>query len=206
MDIYNNEGKSDVIFRDYKCKEALYYLKRKGLPYSFDLNIYRGCSHNCQYCYARKSHKYLNSKDFESEIFVKTNVAEVLEKELNGGVCDSYQPAEKKFKLMPDILKLLIKYKQPVIISTKSDLILRDIELIDQLAHHAWVNIAVTITSDNDEVSSKVEPGASLPEVRWNILQDFSKRKASTGFHFFPILPFLSDDKTSMEKMVKRAS
>ena len=56
MDIYNNEGKSDVSFRDYKCKEALYYLKRRGLPYSFDLNIYLGCSHNCQYCYARKSH------------------------------------------------------------------------------------------------------------------------------------------------------
>jgi len=217
MDINNNDEKSKIIFRDYKCKEALYYLKRKGLPYSFDLNIYRGCSHNCQYCYAQKSHKYLNSKDFGNEIFIKTNIGEVLEKELKngrtggkfiniGGVCDSYQPAEKKFKLMPDILKILIKYKQPVIISTKSDLILRDIEFIDQLAHHAWVNIAVTITSDNDEISSKVEPGASLPEVRWNILQEFNKTKASTGFHFFPILPFLSDDKTLMERMVKRAS
>ena len=218
MDIYNNnEKKSKIIFQDYKCKEALYQLKRKGLPYSFDLNIYRGCSHNCQYCYARKSHKYLNSKKYESEIFVKTNIAEVFEKELKGdktggkfinigGVCDTYQPAEKKYQLMPGILKILIKYKQPVIISTKSDLILRDIELIDQLAHHARVNIAVTITSDNDEISSKVEPGASLPEARWNILQEFSKTKTSTGFHFFPILPFLSDDKISMEKMVKRAS
>lgn len=218
MDIYNNnEKKSKIIFQDYKCKEALYQLKRKGLPYSFDLNIYRGCSHNCQYCYARKSHKYLNSKKYESEIFVKTNIAEVFEKELKGdktggkfinigGVCDTYQPAEKKYQLMPGILKILIKYKQPVIISTKSDLILRDIELIDQLAHHARVNIAVTITSDNDEISSKVEPGASLPEARWNILQEFSKTKTSIGFHFFPILPFLSDDKTSMEKMVKRAS
>ena len=218
MDIYNNnEKKSKIIFQDYKCKEALYQLKRKGLPYSFDLNIYRGCSHNCQYCYARKSHKYLNSKKFESKIFVKKNIGEILEKELKrdrtggkfiniGGVCDTYQPAEKKYQLMPGILKILIKYKQPVIISTKSDLILRDIELIDQLAHHARVNIAVTITSDNDEISSKVEPGASLPEARWNILQEFSKTKTSIGFHFFPILPFLSDDKTSMEKMVKRAS
>ena len=85
MDIYNNnEKKSKIIFQDYKCKEALYQLKRKGLPYSFDLNIYRGCSHNCQYCYARKSHKYLNSKKYESEIFVKTNIAEVFEKELKG--------------------------------------------------------------------------------------------------------------------------
>jgi len=218
MDIYNkNEKKSTVIFQDYKCKEALYQLKCKGLPYSFDLNIYRGCSHNCQYCYARKSHKYLNSEKFESKIFVKKNIGEVLEKELKRGrtsgkfinigvVCDSYQSAEKKFKLMPDILKILIKYNQPVIISTKSDLILRDIELIDQLARHAWVNIAVTITSDNNEISSKVEPGASLPEARWNILQEFGQTNTSTGFHFFPILPFLSDDKTSIEKMVKRAS
>ena len=218
MDIYNNnEKKSKIIFHDYKCKEALHQLKRKGLPYSFDLNIYRGCSHHCQYCYARRSHKYLNSEKYESEIFVKKNITEVLEKELKegrtggkfiniGGVCDTYQPAEKKYQLMPGTPKILIKYKQPIIISTKSDLILRDIELIDQLAHHAWVNIAVTITSDNNEISSKVEPGASLPEDRWNVLHAFSKTKASTGFHFFPILPFLSDDKTSMEKMVKRAS
>jgi len=217
MDTNNNKEKSKIIYQDYKCKEALYQLKRRGLPYSFDLNVYRGCSHNCQYCYARKSHKYLNSKKYESEIFVKINIAEALEKELKkgrtggkfiniGGVCDTYQPAEKKFKLMPDILKLLIKYKQPVIISTKSDLILRDIELLDQLAHYTWVNIAVTITSANDEISSKVEPGASFPGARWNILQEFAKTKASTGFHFFPILPFLSDDRTSMEKMVKRAS
>lgn len=147
MDRCTNEKKSKIVFQDYKCKEALYPLKRKGLPYSFDLNIYRGCSHNCRYCYARKSHEYLNSKKYESEIFVKTNITEVLEKELKGGrtggkfiniggACDTYQPAEKKYQLMPGILKILIKYKQPVIISTKSDLILRDIELLDQLSHH----------------------------------------------------------------------
>jgi len=209
--------KLKIIYHDYHCKTALYQLKRKGLPYSFDLNIYRGCLHNCQYCYARKSHQYLNSNEFESEIFVKRNIAEVLEKELKdgktgrkfiniGSVCDSYQPAEEKFKLMPDILKVLIKYRQPVIISTKSDLILRDIELIDRLAHSTRVNIAVTITSDNKEISSKVEPGASIPEERWKVLQACKKTKASTGFHFFPILPFLSDDEKTMENMVRKAS
>jgi len=212
-----NEKKTTIVFRDYKCKQALYQLKHKGLPYSFDLNIYRGCYHNCQYCYARKSHQYLNSKEFESEIFVKKNICEVLEKELKkgktggkfiniGGVCDSYQPAEEKYVLMPDILRILIKYRQPVIISTKSDLILRDIELINRLAHHAWVNIAVTITSDNKCISSKVEPGASNPEDRWKVLKAFKKTKVSTGFHFFPILPFLSDDEKTMESMVKKAS
>jgi len=217
MDIYKNRKKPTMVFYDYQCKQALYQLKRKGLPYSFDLNIYRGCSHNCRYCYARKSHKYLNSKNFEEDIYVKKNIAEILEKELMqnwtggkfiniGGVCDSYQPAEAKFRLMPDILKVLIKYKQPMIISTKSDLILRDIELIDRLAHHAWVNIAVTITSDDKNVSSKVEPGASEPEERWKILQAFRKTKTSTGFHFFPILPFLSDDEKMMENMVRKAS
>ena len=212
-----NNSQSRFVFHDYKCKEALYQLKRKGLPYSFDLNIYRGCSHNCQYCYARKSHQYLNPKDFKRDIFVKKNIAEVLESELKknktggkfiniGGVCDSYQPAENKFKLMPGILKVLTRYKQPVIISTKSKLILRDIELIDRLASFTWVNIAVTITTNDTEISSKVEPGASSPEERWEILQAFKNTKASTGFHFFPILPFLSDDEKSMESMVRKAS
>jgi len=115
-------------------------LKRK-LPYEWDLNIYKGCEHGCKYCYAMYTHNHLNGM-FDQDIYIKTNVVDVLEKELRkpswdrsiiniGGVTDSYQPCERDQQIMPEILKLLIKYKTPCIISTKSDLVLRDYDLID---------------------------------------------------------------------------
>ncbi len=202
---------------EIQAKEALHKLKKRGLPYKYDLNIYRGCSHGCKYCYAHKSHKYLGSNSFEEEIYVKTNIVESLEKTLwsknwskeiinIGGVCDSYQPCEKDYKLMPEVLKLMIKYKNPIIISTKSDLILRDIDLIDELAHSTYVNIAVCITSSNAEISRKLEPGASLPLERFKTIGELGKTKANTGFHLMPILPMLADDKESLETLVKWAS
>ncbi|MGF7059512.1 SPL family radical SAM protein [Brassicibacter mesophilus] len=203
--------------REIEAKSALNELKRRGLPYKYDLNIYRGCSNGCKYCYAESSHKYLGSDSFQSEIFVKTNIADELEKTLSspnwnkdiiniGGVCDSYQGVEKKYKIMRDILKIMIKYKNPIIISTKSDLILRDLDLIDELASYTYVNVALSITSINNDISKKVEPGASLPIDRLKALSEVGTTKAHTGFHLMPILPFLCDDEHSLESMVKWAS
>ena len=109
--------------KEMTCESALNKLKRK-VPFGWDLNIYRGCSHACNYCYAIYSHQYLNSDGFYDDIFVKTNIVEQLEKELSspswkreviniGGVTDSYQRAEETYQFMPRILKLLIKYKTP---------------------------------------------------------------------------------------------
>ena len=202
---------------EIEAKSALHELKRRGLPYKYDLNIYRGCNNRCKYCYAEKSHEYLNSCDYQNEIFVKTNIADELEKELSsarwnreiiniGGLCDSYQSVESKYQLMRDVLKIMIKYKNPVIISTKSDLILRDLELIDELAGYAYVNIALSITSVNNDISKRVEPGASLPKDRLKALTEVGKTKAYTGFHLMPILPFLADDENTLETLVRWAS
>ncbi|WP_330656079.1 SPL family radical SAM protein [Alkaliphilus flagellatus] len=122
-------------YNEIICEVACTKLKRH-MPYSWDLNIYRGCEHGCKYCYAMYSHQYLGSKDYFGNIFIKTNIVQKLEEQLSssswkreiiniGGVTDSYQPIEEEYKIMPKILKLLIKYKTPAIISTKSDLILR---------------------------------------------------------------------------------
>ncbi len=202
--------------KEIETKSALHKLKRHGLPYKYDLNIYRGCSHGCKYCYAASSHKYLGNKDFESEIYVKSNIVEVLERELDsanwkgdiiniGGVCDSYQMLEEDYQLMRDVLNLMIRYKNPVIISTKSNLILRDLDLIDELASHVYVNIAICITSCDDNITKNVEPGASSPLDRFKVLCDISKTKAYTGFHLMPILPFLSDSENTLEILVKWA-
>lgn len=196
-------------------KEALHKLSRRGLPYEYDLNIYRGCSHNCKYCYAVKSHKYLGDIDFNKDIVVKTNIAEALDEQLSknilkktinlGGVCDSYQHIEKDYKLMRDVLKVLIKHKNPIVVSTKSNLITRDLDLYEELAYYTDVYIGICITSCDEILSKTIEKGASLPLERFNALKEVAKTKSITGLHVMPILPFLADDEKTLENLVMYA-
>ncbi|GAA0774826.1 radical SAM protein [Clostridium subterminale] len=190
-------------YREITCDIACNKLKRK-VPFAWDLNIYRGCEHGCKYCYAIYSHQYLDSDKYFDDIYVKTNVVEQLEKQLSspswkrevvniGGVTDSYQPAEANYKLMPNILKLMIKYKTPCIISTKSDLILRDYDLIDELSRVTYVNVAATITSMDENIRKLIEPNGVASLKRFAMLKEFSKTNASTGLHFMPIIPYITD-------------
>lgn len=202
---------------EIEVKSALNKLNSKFLPYNWDLNIYRGCSHKCQYCYALYSHKYLERGSFYDTILVKKNIVEALEKKLSskkwkrevinlGGVTDSYQAIEAKYKLMPEILKLLIKYKTPMTISTKSDLILRDIDLLTELAKVAWVNVAVTVTTMNTNLQQKIEPGAMNSERRLNALRQLKGKGIGTGIHFMPMLPYLTDTRENIEEVFKAAA
>lgn len=186
------------------CEIACNKLKR-SMPYKWDLNIYRGCEHGCKYCYAIYSHKYINSNNYFEEIYVKTNIVEKLEKQLRsskwnreviniGGVTDSYQPIEEDYKIMPEILNLLIKYKTPAIISTKSDLILRDYDLIDKLSRITYINIASTITTVNKDIQKLIEPNGVDSMRRFNMLKEFRKTNASVGLHIMPIIPYITDD------------
>lgn len=205
----------EKVFKEIEAKIALTELKRK-IPYGWDLNIYRGCQHECQYCYAMYSHKYLGSDDFFNEIYVKSNILEALEKQLSqenwnreviniGGVTDSYQEAEGVYTLMPGILKLMIKYKNPIIISTKSKLVLRDYDLIDQLSQLTYVNIAETITTMDEEIRKKIEPGACSGRERFEVLKEFRKTRASIGVHVMPIIPMLTDGKENLEIIISNA-
>ena len=198
-----------------RCESALNKLKRK-VPFGWDLNIYRGCSHACRYCYAIYSHQYLNSDGFYDDIYVKTNIVEQLERELSsptwkrevvniGGVTDSYQKAEETCQLMPQILKLLIKYKTPAIISTKSTLALRDFDLIDELSRITYINIAATITTMDDEVRKKIEPGSAPSQERFAMQKEFRKTNASVGLHVMPIIPYLTDSRENMEALCLNA-
>jgi DNA repair photolyase len=197
-------------------KSALNKLKRR-IPYGWDLNIYRGCEHGCKYCYAIYSHDYLNDGNFFDTVYYKKNILEALESELSsptwkreivniGGVTDSYQPIEKELKLMPEILKLMIKYKTPIIISTKSDLILRDIDLINELSKITYVNIAFTITTMDETLRSKLEPNASPSIKRFESLKKFRETNASLGVHLMPIIPYLTDSYDNLEKIYYLAS
>ncbi len=202
-------------FREIECVNACNKVKG-GFPYLWDLNIYRGCEHGCKYCFALYTHKYMNSQNFFNEIYVKTNIAEKLEKLLRskswkgepinlGGVTDNYQPAEERYKLMPEILKLLIKYKNPCTISTKSDLILRDFDLIAELAETAGVNVAATITCTDESIRQKIEPKGASSKRRFEMLKAFSKTKASTGVHIMPVIPFITDSRENLESLFSNA-
>lgn len=174
------------------------------------------------------SHSYLEKEekpscsgeedsDFFRKIYVKTNIAEALEKQLGarswkkeliniGGVCDSYQPAEARYGLMREVLKLMIEYKNPVTISTKSALILRDFDLLEELAELTYVNVAVTVTTTDEKLSSLLEPLASSPEKRFSVLRAFKDSTATTGLHMMPILPFLTDSPENLEQVFSRAA
>ncbi len=198
-----------VNYIEIESKTALNKLNRKR-PYGWDLNIYRGCEHNCRYCFAMYSHDYLGNNNYFEDIYIKKNIVELLEIELSkkswkreviniGGVTDSYQPLEERYKLMPEILKLLIKYKTPCIISTKSDLILRDYDLIDKLSKITYVNIAATITTMDEDIREKIEPNGVSAVRRFNMLKEISKTDSSIGLHLMPIIPFLTDKRENLE-------
>lgn len=206
----------EVVYREVAVKTALNPLKRR-IPYRWDLNIYRGCEHDCCYCYARGASGHPGAEAFRQEVQVKTNIVEVLEKELSapgwqreviniGGVTDSYQPAEERYRLMPEILKLMIKYRNPVIISSKSALVLRDFDLLASLARITYVNIAQTIVTADQALANLIEPGAAQIEDRFSVLKAFAPTGASTGLHLMPILPALTDSSVNLEDIVRRAA
>ncbi len=205
----------DIKYKEISCETAMNKLKRK-IPYGWDLNIYRGCEHGCKYCYAMYSHDYLGSGDYFGDIYVKTNIVEQLEKQLRdpkwsreviniGGVTDSYQPAEERYGLMPHILRLLIKYRTPAIISTKSDLILRDYDLIDELSRITYINVAATITTMDERVRRLIEPGGVESDRRFKTLKTFRNTNASIGLHVMPIIPYLTDSPENFDLLFSRA-
>ncbi len=210
------------------CKSAANRVKGR-FPYTWDLNVYRGCGHGCKYCFALYSHDYMvgtgadqvqqqfaGSSRFFHAVYVKRNLPEMLERQLSspkwqgevinlGGITDNYQPWEQEESVMPEVWRILIKYKNPCIISTKSDLILRDYDLIDQLSHLTYVNIASTITCMDENLAAKIEPGAVSPTRRFAMLKTFGNTNAVVGIHDMPIIPYLTDNPENLEGLFQGA-
>ena len=202
---------------EIRCKQALNRINNPGLPQQWDLNLYRGCQHGCVYCFAIYSHEYLNpNSNYYDDLYVKINIVEQLEKQLRSpnwkretiaiaGVTDCYQPIEAKYKLMPEILKLMIKYQNPVSISTKSDLILRDYDLIDELSRVADVNITASIVCMDNDIRRKIEPAGRNAKQKFNMLKEFSKTNATTGLLQMPIIPHITDSRENIEDLYAHA-
>lgn len=171
------------------------------------INAYRGCEHGCSYCFARPSHAYLGHSagiDFERDIYVKANAVEALRHELSaksyrpkpiamGTNTDPYQPAERKHRLTRGILEVMLETKHPVMITTKSALILRDLDLLTELAKLGLVKVAISVTSMDHVLSRKMEPRASSPARRLEAIRVLSEAGIPTAIFASPMIPAIND-------------
>ena len=169
---------------------------------SYTVNPYRGCAHGCVYCDAR-ANQYGLSESFDETISVKENAVEVLERQLPrlkrgvvamGGVCDSYQPVEKETGLTREVVETLCRHRFPVEVLTKSDLVLRDLELYQEIERQSWTCVFFTITTFDGEIAGRFEPGAAPPVRRLEAMKRVAQAGLMTGVAMMPLLPGISDD------------
>ncbi len=182
------------------------------------INPYRGCEHGCVYCFARPTHAYLGlsaGQDFETHILVKPDAPALLEQELQrpnykvrhiaiGTNTDPYQPVERDQKIMRDMLKVLLKFKHPVGIVTKSALVLRDLDLLQELARHELVHVSLSVTTLTPKLARAMEPRAATPMRRLHALEELSKAGVPTGVMVAPVIPGLTDHE--MEAILREAA
>ncbi|MDI6811353.1 MAG: radical SAM protein [archaeon] len=153
--------------------------------------------------------------DFSRIIYVKKNAPEVLEKEVKkvkpdvvamSGVTDPYQPAEKKYGLTRKILEILAEHEFPVHIGTKSDLVLRDVDLLKEIAKQTWCTVSLTIITFDKKLLPYLEPFAPSPERRLEAVKNINEAGVQAGVNFTPIVPYLLDNPGNIEEVIKRAS
>jgi DNA repair photolyase len=171
------------------------------------INPYRGCSHGCVYCFARPSHAFLGLSpglDFETKLFYKADAARILEEELGKPryVCkpialgintDGYQPLERKLEVTRSVLAVLARCRHPVTIVTKSALVLRDLDLLQDLARDRLVSVMVSITSLTDDIKRTLEPRTASPRARLRVIEELSRAGIPVGVLVAPVIPAITD-------------
>jgi DNA repair photolyase len=188
------------------------------VPFSWTINPYRGCSHACVYCFARKSHTYLgldSGADFDSQIVVKVNAAEVVRRELAarrwrgepiamGTNVDCYQRAEGRYRLMPGIIEALRDAANPFSILTKGALILRDLPLLREAAERTTVGTAVSAGFLDQELWRLAEPGTPQPRRRLEVCATLNENGIGCGVLMGPVLPYLTDGPRQLDAAVRQ--
>ncbi len=204
-----------VTFHEVMAKSALNHVPgaTKALPFSYTVNPYRGCSHGCVYCFARNTHTYLDldaGADFDNEIIVKINVAEVLSKELArkrdlipavalGTNTDPYQRAEGRYRLMPGIIAALAANNIPFSILTKGTLLRRDLPLIAEAATRVPVDIALSIAVYDEQLQNSIEPGTPSTKARLATVTAVREAGLECSVFMMPVIPYLTDSKAQLD-------
>lgn len=197
-----------MTFHEVLCKSALNKVPNAAmLPFQYTVNAYRGCSHACRYCFARPTHEYLdfdNGTDFDTQVVVKTNVVDVLRRELRrpswsgdtvalGTNTDPYQRAEGRYALMPGILAALRDSGTPFSILTKGTLLRRDLPLIAEAARRVPVSVAVSLAVGDPDLHHDVEPGTPTPQARLALIAAIRDVGLRCHVMVAPVLPRLTD-------------
>jgi len=206
-----------ITFHEVIAKSALNRVPNaSSMPFTWTINPYRGCSHQCVYCFARATHRYLDfdaGDDFDRQIVVKTNVADVLRAELSrrswrrelvalGTNTDPYQRAEGRYALMPGIIRALAESGTPLSILTKGTLLRRDLPLIAEAAAQVPVEVSMSIAVFDDDLQQAVEPGTPSTAARLATVRAAVEAGLDVTVFLMPILPWLTDSPAQLDDAV----
>ena len=190
-----------------KPRTAITRNESPDIPFDRSINPYRGCEHGCIYCFARPTHAYMGLSpglDFEAKLFAKPDAAKLLERELAkpgykprviaiGTNTDPYQPIEKEWRIMRQILEVLNRANHPVAIVTKSALVMRDIDILKDMAAKNLVRVGLSVTTLDRKLARTMEPRAATPPRRLEAIQALSEAGIRTAIMVAPIIPALND-------------
>ncbi len=208
---------------EYYALESRSTLNRESsgrMPFAWTINPYRGCEFGCKYCYARYTHEFMeiwDGRDFERKIFAKVNAPEVLRAELRaakdrglaialGTATDPYQPAEKRFAITRRMLEVFAEFEGlEFSITTKSVLILRDLDLLSITSQKHRFSVHMTVTTLDERLARLLEPKAPSPSKRLEAVAALARAGIHVGVNAMPILPGLNDDPRSLEELARQA-
>jgi DNA repair photolyase len=195
-------------------------LSRRGVPFEWTINPYRGCEFGCKYCYARYTHEFMEMRDgiaFEQKIYVKQHAAELLRQELRqvkpgesiaiGAATDPYQPAEKRYQVTRAILEEFANRDGFHLgIITKSNLVLRDIDLLQEISRRNSFSVHITITTLDAKLARILEPRAPRPDLRLEAIRSLHRAGIRVAMSGSPVLPGITDSPKSLEGLVRAAA
>ncbi|WP_390582309.1 PA0069 family radical SAM protein [Erythrobacter sp. MTPC3] len=198
-------------------KTIVSFNKSPDIPFDRSINAYRGCEHGCIYCFARPTHAYHDLSpglDFETKLFAKPDAARLLRETLAkpkyrpapialGTNTDPYQPIERDYRITHEILKVCLEARHPVTITTKSDRVMQDIDLLAEMAHRNLVAVAISVTTLDPKLSSRLEPRCAAPAKRLKALEKLVGANVPVHCSVSPIIPAITDE--YMEGIVERA-
>jgi DNA repair photolyase len=206
-----------VTFHEVHAKSALNRVPGSSpMPFGWTINPYRGCTHGCVYCFARGTHAYLEfdtGHDFDSQIVVKTNIAEVLRRELSrpswraehvamGTNTDPYQRAEGRYRLMPGIIRALADSGTPFSVLTKGTVLSRDLPLLAAARRQVPIGMGVSLALLDPELQALLEPGTPSPKARLDLIRRITAAGLPCGVLVAPLLPHLTDGDEQIRELV----
>ena len=207
-----------VHYEEMSCSSAINRVQ--GMPFRWSLNPYKGCVHGCHYCYARRCHSFMDlnaGQDFSGVVFVKTNLPAVLRRELSrpgwrreevavGTATDPYQPIEGRYRLTRACLQAFADHANPISLVTKGTLIVRDVDLLADLAAGPGCTVVFSLTTLDRDLWQQLEPGTPPPLQRLAAMRRLADAGVRAGVLIAPVLPGLTDERRSLEGLVHAAA